>query len=312
MAAKDITASEADGDINIEFSMPVAGTPTATRLRLGRIAHTQTADKLGIPRAYYRRMFDDAPELLVTNVNRWLHDDGEKRLVLVRALDDYARALLSNSYRILDNYSLFFHVYAVAKEMGATVQRMDLSDERFYMRLLMPDFGAKIDGRVADLKAKGLYFAPGYLRDNGTFQGPPRDAGGGEWVFPAIVTSNSEVGYGSLSVGSAVMAVECINYLISAKTLDKIHLGERKGEGFVFSDETQRLKDETIWSEARDMVRATFDPDTFREMVLALNEARATELVEPVEAVDVVVRHYGMSDDDRQAILNEMISPSVT
>src|SRR5690349_9446017 len=41
-------------------------------MQLTPIAHGQLANVLGIPKAYYDKMLSDKPDLLATNVNRWL------------------------------------------------------------------------------------------------------------------------------------------------------------------------------------------------------------------------------------------------
>src|SRR6266404_7708574 len=67
-------------------------------------AHTQLATTLGIPKPYYDRMLMAEPDLLCDNVNRWLEKQPAKKLV--RTLDNEVRAILSDSYRPLDNLDL--------------------------------------------------------------------------------------------------------------------------------------------------------------------------------------------------------------
>jgi hypothetical protein len=284
----------------------LSGSTLEANLECGvaRVAHEQLSEKLQIPMPYYGRMQSTAPDLLAENLNYWLARSQSN--LLLRTLDGRVRAVLSDRYRTLDNQDVFFHVGKVAVEVGAVVQRLEISDERFYMRLLLPEYGAKITGRADELKAKGLFFSRGYRRDDGTWQGPDGDEG--DWVFPGVITSNSEVGRGGLNVEAAVFRVTCVNYIIAAKTLHRVHLGERREGGFQIASDTQEAKDRAIWLEVRDLVRATFDPAQFAEMVAALNEAQATVLQEPAEAVDVVVKEYGLSEDDKQAVLNGLLS----
>jgi hypothetical protein len=69
-------------------------------------AHNQLADKLGIPRKYHEKMRNsDKSELLAENVNAWL---GEKERRLIRILDRRIRAILSDRYRMMDNYDIVF------------------------------------------------------------------------------------------------------------------------------------------------------------------------------------------------------------
>jgi len=296
---------ETDSPMGPHLQLPVAMSAKA-QFRVNRVAHEQIAEKMQIPQVYYRRMQSEAPELLATNVNHWLGQS--KSNLLLRTLDSDVRAVLSDRFRALDNYDLFFHVGQVARDAGAVVQRLDLSDERFYMRLLQPGFAAKITGRGEDLATKGKMFSTGYRNDNGTWQGPDDDDPGGDWVFGGVVTSNSDVGRGGLNVESAVFRATCRNLIVVAKTLHRVYIGERLEGGFQVQNDTRQAKDRAVWLEVRDLVKATFDPEQFRVMVNRLNEAQATVLEEPAQAVDVVVEHYGLPEEDKQAILNELLS----
>src|SRR5574341_1052195 len=90
------------------------------RLRVLPGAHEQLAEKTGIPRKYYDRMLEAAPELLAENVNTWFRREPANRLVrMLRPLTDAderalartgaqmsVRAVLSDRYRPLDHGSL--------------------------------------------------------------------------------------------------------------------------------------------------------------------------------------------------------------
>lgn len=278
-------------------------------LDVGRIAHEQFAEKTGVPLPYYRRMLAEAPELLARNVDHWL--DAEPRNMLVRTLDGRIRALLSDGYRLLDNADFFFRVGKSAIDAGAVIQRLDLSDERFYLRALRPDFAAKVTGRGDALKAEGKLFSSGYRRDNGTWQGPDDDDPDGDWIFPGIVCSNSEVGRGGLNAELAMFRATCSNYIIASKAIHKIHRGERLEAGMVdLADDTRRAKDDALWLEIRDMVAAAFDEDAWRKLVAKANEAQADILDNPIEAVGIVAKDCGLSDEEKQSVLNELIAPS--
>ena len=69
--------------------------------------HGQVATHLKIPREYYNRMRNDSPQLLAENVNHWLSARKDDEIRMVRTLDGYARALVSNSYRrTLSNFDI--------------------------------------------------------------------------------------------------------------------------------------------------------------------------------------------------------------
>ncbi len=273
---------------------------------IGDIAHRQISEKMGIPIAYYRRMLGEAKHLLRENVNHWFEDS--PRNFLLRTVDGRARALLSDGCRNLDSHDLFFHGFNVGKEVGATVQRLDYSEERFFMRLVLPEYMAKIDGRVQSLKDAGTMFSSGYRKDNGTWQVMDDDDPSGGWLCPAVVMSNSEVGLGSLTVESAAFSPGCTNYIMRSLSLRKVHLGERREGGLQYATDTIEKKDELVWLEVRDLVKDSFDTEAFTQMILAANEAEALVLEEPTAAVDSVVSEYGFSDEQKQSMLNDLMA----
>jgi hypothetical protein len=71
---------------------------------ISELAHRQIGDTLDIPRKYYQRLLDIAPQLWITNLNHWFKQTPSQRMV--RTLDGNARAFLSNRYRRLDNFDL--------------------------------------------------------------------------------------------------------------------------------------------------------------------------------------------------------------
>ena len=96
-------------------SIEMESVPGASHLRLevngvpqefgvGEIAHQQIAARLGIPYRYYQKMQVEQPALLDENVNTWLHEAPERRMI--RVLDGKVRAVLSDRYRRLDNLEL--------------------------------------------------------------------------------------------------------------------------------------------------------------------------------------------------------------
>ncbi len=103
---------------------------------LTEVAHTQISQRLNIPLKYYKRMREDAPELLAQNVNTWFQHQPERRMI--RTLDDKARAFLSDRYRRLDNYELAEVVLPVLCELGDGVKIVssELTEKRMYIKAI--------------------------------------------------------------------------------------------------------------------------------------------------------------------------------
>jgi hypothetical protein len=102
------------------------------------VCDQQIADKLGIPTAYLRRMRREHVELYDTNVNGWL--SRSDRRFLVRTLrgqsgGGVARALLSDSFRIIDNLDVLLAALSGVRQAGAPVaiDGCDLTERRMYV-----------------------------------------------------------------------------------------------------------------------------------------------------------------------------------
>jgi len=50
-----------------------------------------------------------------------------------------------------------------------------------------------------------------------------------------------------------------------------------------WSDETKELEDKAFWSKVRDIIRATFDKQTFQSWVEKLKESTKIEIKKPIE-----------------------------
>lgn len=276
-----------DAEVEAYFDAPERGQEHRPLTNTG---HSQTAAKLNIPWAYYQRMREQAPGLLTTSLNTWLRKgEGDKRWMF-RILDGRIRANLSDGYRALDNHDLFYATFAKARVHGAEVQRFTLTDDRFEMRLIAPNWRQR----------------SGIAGDEGGQHVIRRVAS--EFI-PGVYVANSETGKGRLTIRPFILDTVCANGLIGEQGFDRVHLGERQDVGFI-SAETKAAKDKTVWMEIADVVAAVFNEERFKAIIDRLNETAGEHLAEPVAAVDAVVAKFEMSDDDKDAILNELISPS--
>ncbi|SDG81786.1 hypothetical protein [Pseudonocardia oroxyli] len=106
-------------------------TPTAA-------ADGDLAAKLDIPLPYLRRLRAARPDLYDANVNGWLQHRPDRRF-LVRALHDpgagrrgVLRAVLSDSYRIVDNLDVLLTALSGIRAAGAAVDvtSADLTESR--------------------------------------------------------------------------------------------------------------------------------------------------------------------------------------
>jgi hypothetical protein len=242
-------------------------------------AHLQLAEKLGIPKKYYDRMREAGKtELLADNINAWLC---VKERRLIRILDGKIRAILSDRYRIIDNYDLvFLALDEFEKKKTVEIYRIDLTDTMLYLKAIDSTLTASI--KEEDIVCGGL------------------------------ILRNSEVGASALKVEPFILRKICSNGLILQHSLKKIHLGRQTLEiGHIeWSDETRKLEDRALWSKVRDIIRATFDSEVFESWVTKLKESTTVKIEEPIEAVNNIVKHLGLNEEQKQKLLMHFSEPT--
>lgn len=265
----------------------IEGEPPRQRFRYGRwdlnrTAFTQLAQKLSVPIPYLDRCLGAGkPDLVGQNLNEWLESaDGN---VTLRTIDDVARSVVSDRYRALDSHDLAFRALQIAKTVGAEISRVDLSDDSFQMRLIVPTW--REDVRTMKSERVGAF-------------------------VPGVVLSNSETGRGGLVARLFTLDLVCTNGMISERGKAVIHVGGRSELGEIISDETRIKRDALTWSEIEDVIRAAFDRERFRKFVRAASLGASLELREPELVIDTVVRDLELTDLDRDAILTELLQPS--
>lgn len=258
------------------------------------LAHQQIGEHAGIPRAYYERCRKEDPMLLATNVEAWFNRFPAQRMV--RTLDDRTRAFLSDGYRPLENYDLAEAVMPTLLENDLEIMSCEITERRLYIKA--------VDRRIT--------------RDVPTGK---RMGDGSHCIFdtcsPAIIISNSEVGYGRLSVETGIYTKACTNMMMFASGgMKKTHIGARHSalDGAVenidalLTSETRKATDKAIWLQVRDVVKGAFNE--------AVIDARAKELAKMSEdviegdvlkVVELSAKKFGLSELVARSVQRHLI-----
>jgi len=89
-----------------------------------------------IPQKYYGRMIEAKNfDLLAENVNAWLPTEDKR---MIRILDGNIRAILSDRYRVLDNYDLVFLALDEFAKAGADVHKLNLTESHLFRKSSNP------------------------------------------------------------------------------------------------------------------------------------------------------------------------------
>ena len=229
---------------------------------VGEPAHQQIASRLNIPYRYYQKMQSEAPDLLDENVNRWLNQNLERRMI--RVLEGNVRAFLSDRYRRLDNLELCAAVLPLINEMkNSVIESCKVTPTHLYIKVVNRRVKAEV--RVGDVVQAGF------------------------------VVSNSEVGLGSLRVEPLVFRLVCKNELICKDLAQKkYHVGRQVNASDdsayeLYSEETLAQDDKTFFLKVQDIVRSAVDEARFMLTVDKMREATQIPLKhDPVKFVELL------------------------
>ena len=277
-----VEALVVDGRVDLQFGPHL--------MPLNPLAHDQVAARLEIPRAYYGKMLADAPDLLAKNVNTWLHQEPEKRMV--RTLDGQVRAFLSDKYRPLENVDLAEAALPALQGMGVEVLSCELTEKRLYLkaydRSLLRDIPS---GRSMGDGTHTIF----------------------DTVCPVVCLSNSEVGAGATSIESGFYTRACTNTaFFGERSMRRYHVGGKHEltTGFeeLLSDKTKRLTDAAVWAQIGDVLKGAFEAARFDARLAVMvgkAELKITGSVEKV--VDVTAKRFGLADGERNSVLKHLI-----
>lgn len=245
-------------------------------------AQTQISGDLGIPKRYFDRMRVDAPSLLRTNVDHWLHSEPSRKLVRgFKPSEDggtgVGRAWLSDRYRRLDNVEIARRIFPVFDEIeGLTFHQAQLTDTKFYLRAYLP-------GLEREIKA-------------------------GDVLRAGIEIKNSEVGSGALSIGPYILRLICTNGMTAQDhTVRRNHVGRRILDETYLSDEALEADDNALWLVARDTVKSVLNEVRFDEIVAQLAETiTGEEIVAPVAATETLAQKFGLTEEEREMVVKHL------
>lgn len=248
-------------------------------------AHSQIATRLGIPVKYYRKMKQEAPQLLVDSVNRWFEDQPEKRMLRTFGAADQSagvlRALLSDRYRRIDNWDLANVVIPILQEAQVEIKSCSITETKMYIKGVLP----RVQGEVKK----------------------------GDVVEAGVAISNSEIGMGSVKIEPLIHRLVCLNGMIinDAKFAAR-HVGSQiKAEdniaGFL-TDETKAADDKALMLKVRDVTNAAFDQNIFEAHLDQMRDTADRKLEgNPAEAVKVLAKTKRLTESEEGGVLRHLI-----
>ncbi len=249
--------------------------------------HRQIATLLDIPADYYERMRANDPRLLAANVNRWMGARPTSERRMVRSLGGKIRAVLSDSYRRIDNHEVAEVALNVLSDIkGLRIASCAVTDTRMTIKAVASSVEMAVPGskRVGDLVQAGVMIA------------------------------NSEIGMGSLGIRPFAEFLVCTNGMVrDAGALRMAHIGRKVDasvEGLL-SDGTKRLEDEVVLRKVRDVIAGAFNEVAFKRFIDGLG-ATTEQRIEGdvpavIEALGPASTGLGLNMAERNSVLKHLI-----
>ena len=269
--AKDITSFVNNGAVEIGF---MAGGEAITS-PITHNGHIQLASYCDIPKRYYDTMNVGHQTLLTNNVNHWLKESTDARMV--RMLDGNTRAFLSDKYKILDNFELAHSVLPMLYEANAEIESCEITENKIYIKAITHKVQAEINT--------------------------------GDVVSAGIIISNSETGNGSLAIKPMIYRLVCKNGAIADDYKKRYyHAGKRNElQEIDYSSETMMAEGNAFWLKVRDLVKFSLNEVTFDKIVNTMRQSTEIKIENPAKAIELVSKRFSFSEQENSDVLKHLI-----
>ena len=250
------------------------------QMEITSTAHRQLATRLQIPYAYYERVMNNNPVLLAENVNNWLGQTQNKRMIRTYQADgstvwDLMRADLSNKYLTFDNEDVAEAVLPVMFDEQLEIISSNVTEKKLYIKAVTD----KLTGEIEK----------------------------GDVVRGGVIVSNSEVGYGSVNVQAFIERLVCMNGMIAETSFRRRHIGASHDITDLLSRDTLNKTSEALVGQVQDVVRNVLSNEGFNNVLGKLRETTETEIAKPIDAVEIIQKQFKFTEDEKDSVLNHLI-----
>ena len=250
------------------------------QMEITSTAHRQLATRLQIPYAYYERVMNNNPVLLAENVNNWLGQTQNKRMIRTYQSDgstvwDLMRADLSNKYLTFDNEDVAEAVLPVMFDEKLEIISSNVTEKKLYIKAVTD----KLTGEIEK----------------------------GDVVRGGVIVSNSEVGYGSVNVQAFIERLVCMNGMIAETSFRRRHIGASHDITDLLSRDTLNKTSDALVGQVQDVVRNVLSNEGFNNVLGKLRETTETEIAKPIDAVEIIQKQFRFTENEKDSVLNHLI-----
>lgn len=248
-------------------------TVTGSEFRMHRNAVNQLGTKMGIPAKYIDGLAvgADWQKALCAQILNEHSGYTYRSRVLVRAVGDEVRGVLSDSYRRLNSPELVEMFVKSGYGQGAVLADGLMTDTKIYIEMLMP---------------QPLVFD---TPKNGT----------AVMAYGARLSS-SDYGDGALELRTFTMQGVCLNGMVRESVMRTVHLGAKLPDNIQLSERTYRHDTQLQGSLIKDLNKAIFDPKKIKSEMELIQDASWMDV--DLEKEIKLLPKIGLSKDEADRV----------
>lgn len=206
----------------------------------------QLAEKMNIPSKYLRQLSEGTEwqRQLATQILNEHSGWTERTRVLVRAVGNQVRGVLSDSYRRLNSEQILMAFLTEAMSQGAVPCDAYMSDTKIWVETILPE--------------------PISI---------PTELNGTVMVYMGARFSTSDYGDGAVDMRAYLLNGVCLNGMVRESLMKQVHLGSRLPDNLQFSERTYALDTETTMSATKDFTKNLYSRDNITRQAVMIQEA---------------------------------------
>jgi hypothetical protein len=135
----------------------------------------------------------------------------------------------------------------------------------------------------------------------------------GDIVESGITISNSEVGYGSVSITPFIYRLVCSNGLkVNDSKIQAKHLtssqADRDGVYNLLSDEAKQKDSEALLLKCRDVTESVLSQTVFNDTVDKLREANSVRIEQPKKAIEFISKKFSLNQLEQESVFDRVLN----
>lgn len=212
----------------------------------------QLADRIGVPSRYLRNLAGGGQEwqiLLAAEILNQHSDWTQRSRVLVRAVGQQVRGVLSDSYRRLNSVEILTAFVQEAAGQGAVISDAYMNDTKVWAETILPQ--------------------PIIV---------PTAKNGDVVIFAGARFSTSDYGDGAVDMRAFLLNGACLNGMVRESVMKQVHLGSKLPDTLALSRETYELDTRTTVSAVRDLTKGLFSRENLEQKAYEIQGASEIEV----------------------------------